>query len=297
MARRHEHGFALLLVIWVLAILAVLAAGFAASTRSQTRLARNLLGAARARALAEAGISRATASLLQADPRARWRGDGTVYPLSLDGGTLRIRIEDEDGKIDLNEGSPELLGVLCAELAIEDATCSALVEGVLDRRRAAAPAEPPGVTGLRFGAPAPTPTQQDAAFTSVDELRQVPGLDAESFARLSPFLTVYAASERVDTAVAPREVLLAIPGVDPSAVENLLRARAETPPGIVPPPLPGSTAYAGPGQLHAATIIAEARLPDGARFVRRSVIELTGQPLAPVKVLEWRQDMAERKAE
>ena len=64
MPGRHERGFALLLVIWVLAILAVLAAGFAASTRSETRLARNLLEAARAQALAEAGIVRASASLL-----------------------------------------------------------------------------------------------------------------------------------------------------------------------------------------------------------------------------------------
>jgi len=39
--RGAERGFALLLVIWVLAILSVLGAGFAASTRSETRLAHN----------------------------------------------------------------------------------------------------------------------------------------------------------------------------------------------------------------------------------------------------------------
>jgi len=65
---RSQRGFALLLVIWVLAILAVLAAGFAAGTRSETRVARNLLDAAQARALAEAGVALATGALIDNDP-------------------------------------------------------------------------------------------------------------------------------------------------------------------------------------------------------------------------------------
>ena len=58
----RDRGFALLLVLWVVAILSVVVAGFAAGTRSESRLARNLLDAADARALAEAGVARAGAS-------------------------------------------------------------------------------------------------------------------------------------------------------------------------------------------------------------------------------------------
>jgi general secretion pathway protein K len=289
MRRRRERGFALLLVIWVLAILSVLAAGFAASTRSETRLARNLLEAARARALAEAGAARATEALLQTDPRARWRADGTLYPMQFAGGAIRIRIEDEDGKIDLNLSPPELLAGLCAELAIADDTCGALVDGVVARRRAAAPPPP---TGFRFNAPQPAPDRQHAAFTTIEELRQIPAVDAAAFARLRPFITVYGQNGKLDPAVAPREVLLAIPGVDPDAVERLLATRATA--GSVfgaPPTLPGAEAYLAPGQLQTATIIAAAKSPGGGAFTQRSVIEITGQPLAPVQVLEWRQDL------
>ncbi len=290
---RGERGFALLLVIWVLAILSVLAAGFAAGTRSQTRLARNLLDAARARALAEAGIARAASALLQTDPRARWRADGTPYPMRFAGGDIRIRIEDEDGKIDLNLGPTELLAGLCGELGIDDATCAALVEGVAERRRAAAPPESPDPQGLRIGGPPPPPPdRQAAAFTTVEELRQIPAVDAATFARLRPFITVYGQNARIDPAVAPREVLLAIPGVDTGAVERLLATRGGAGSALAAPPtLAGADAYIAPGQMHAATIIAEARIPDGAAFTRRSVIALTGQPLAPVQVLEWRQEL------
>jgi len=298
MSEQHQRGFALLLVIWVLATLAVVAAGFAASTRSETRLARNLYDAARARALAEAGIARATVALLETDPRARWRADGTPYPLEFDGGRVRIRVEDEDGKIDLNRAPPAMLAGLCAELDIEAAVCDALVDGVVARRKAATPPEPPGVPGLRLGVPPPVPDRQDAAFTTVEELRQLPGVDGASVERLRSFVTVYAESDHIDPAVAPREVLLAIPGIDPGAVERLLAARGSDTGLFVPPPaLPGADAYAAPGQLHAATIIAEAVSETGAAFARRSVVGLTGQPLAPVQVLEWRQQLDDGPAD
>ncbi|MGO8914494.1 MAG: general secretion pathway protein GspK [Stellaceae bacterium] len=296
--RRHQRGFALLLVIWVLAILAVLAAGFAASTRSETRLARNLLEAARARAWAEAGIARATAALLEPDPRARWPADGTPQRIGFDGADIVVRIQDEDGKIDLNQAPTELLAGLCAELGIDDDSCAALVDGVTARRRAAAPPEAPSFQGLRFGAPAATPDRQAAAFTTVEELRQLPALDPASFARLRPFVTVYAESEHIDPAVAPREVLLAIPGIDPREVERLLAARADAARTLAPlPALTGAGLYVAPGQLHAATIIATARSTSGGSFTQRSVIALTGQPLTPVQVQEWRQEIDEDAAE
>jgi general secretion pathway protein K len=294
----RERGFALLLVIWVLTILAVLAAGFAASTRSETRLARNLLEAARARAWAEAGIARATASLLEVDPRARWPADGTPQAMRFDGADISVKIEDEDGKIDLNLAPTELLAGLCAEIGIADDTCAGLVEGVTARRRAATPAAAPGIQAPRFGAPAAKPDRQSAAFTTVEELCQLPALDPASFARLRPFVTVYAQSERIDPAVAPREVLLAIPGVDPGEVERLLNARAAAAQTLAPlPVLTGAEPYLASGQLHAATIIATARSETGASFSQRSVIALTGQPLTPVQVLEWRQQIEEDAAE
>jgi general secretion pathway protein K len=180
------------------------------------------------------------------------------------------------------------------------------------RRRAAAPARAQSPRGARagaglavgFGAP-PMQDRQAAAFGTVAELRQVPALDQASFDRLRPFMTVFSQSPRIDPTVAPREVLLAIPGIDPREVERLLVARQALPPvGATPgppggtgsaqlPALTGVDAYAARGQLRAATIIAEARTASGGTFARRAIIALTGVPLAPTQILEWRQDFSD----
>jgi general secretion pathway protein K len=326
---RSQRGFALLLVIWVLAILAVLAAGFAAGTRSETRVARNLLDAAQARALAEAGVALATGALIDNDPTSDWRTDGTLRDMSFDEGVVRIQIEDEGGKIDLNAGPPALLSGLCTELGIDGDTCAGLVDGVVSRRLAAVPPPAPVFRGLRnTGQPiglgaSPVQDRLAAAFGSVEELRQLPAIDQASFDRLKPFVTVYSLSPRVDPAVAPREVLLAVPGINPREVERLLVARqaprqapgpgappaSALPPaanraaptsGAGPPPLPalsGVDAYVASGQLRAATVIAEARTASGGAFTRRAVISLTGTPLNPTQMLEWRQELGPEAAE
>jgi general secretion pathway protein K len=296
----------LLLVVWVLAILAVLAAGFAASTRSETRLARNLVESARARALAEAGVSRGLAALLDPDPRQQWRADGTPRELSFAGGTIRVRIEDEAGKIDLNRGPLEVLSALCAELGVDGGACVALADGIASRRRMMAP--PPSLPpragrlelGLARGSGVGTMRElQAAAFGTIDELRLLPGVDLASVERLRPYLTVYSQGTHIDPSVAPREVLLAIPGVDPREVETLLAARA-TLAGqslVALPPLTGVERFAADSQLRAATIVAQAATATGASFTRRAVIALTGLPLRPAQTLEWRQDLGSTEVE
>jgi general secretion pathway protein K len=233
--------------------------------------------------------------------------------MSFDEGVVRVRIEDEGGKIDLNTSPPALLSGLCTELAIDGDTCAGLVDGVAARRRSAVPPPPPVFRGLRntgqaigFGAP-PIQDRQSAAFASVEELRQLPAIDQASFDRLKPFLTVYSQSSRVDPAVAPREVLLAVPGINPREVEQLLlvrqtplqSARDGTAPGsVAPPPLPALTGvdtYVARGQLRAATIVAEAKTANGGAFTRRAVVGLTGTPLNPTLTLEWRQDLGDEE--
>ena len=309
-AHRRERGFALLLVIWVVAILSVLAAGFAVATRSESRLARNMLEAAEARALAEAGVARAGLALLETDPRRHWRGDDTPHELALDGGTVRIRLEDEAGKIDLNLAPPELLSGLCLGLRIDGTTCAALVDGVAARRRAVPPpasGQPLQLQAQRFqasqffGVGTQSITQlQVAAFGAVDELNQLPGIDPETVEKLRPFVTVYSQNPRIDPSVAPRQVLLAIPGANPREVERLLEARdalnLNPVAGTALPTLSGVDTYVAAGQLRIATILATGMTEGGASFTRRAIVALTGVANHPVQILEWRQEF-ERAAE
>jgi type II secretory pathway component PulK len=102
-----NRGMALISVLWITALLAVMAASFASSTRTETRLAHNHEEAAKAEALADAGVDMAVFKLLDLDPETAWRAGETVYAFSLGEGDVQVRIEDEDGKVGGRQGRPE----------------------------------------------------------------------------------------------------------------------------------------------------------------------------------------------
>ena len=96
-----NRGIALLSVLWVTGLLAVMAASFASSARTEARLAHNQEESAKAEALADAGVHRAVFGLLDLDRDTAWRAGDAAYVFSLGDGDVQVWIEDEDGKIDL----------------------------------------------------------------------------------------------------------------------------------------------------------------------------------------------------
>ena len=120
MADRSNRGIALISVLWITGLLAVMAASFASSTRTETRLAHNQQENAKAEALADAGVHRAVYGLLDADPATAWRAGGSAYAFSLGEGDVQVWVEDEDGKIDLNAGPLQLMTGLFVALGLAD---------------------------------------------------------------------------------------------------------------------------------------------------------------------------------
>ncbi len=76
--RSDNRGVALLMVLWLLVLLAGLAAGIAATARTETHLARNLMAEAKARHLAQAGIHHAITTLFEMRRTASLPPDGSV---------------------------------------------------------------------------------------------------------------------------------------------------------------------------------------------------------------------------
>jgi general secretion pathway protein K len=115
--RPDESGVALLLAVWLLALLAVVAGEFVFSTRVRTAAERNARDDLRARALAIAGYRAAVAALdgriaaVSVDSEERlllhYRGAQEGTPAAekdvpLGDGTYSWRIASEDGLIDVN---------------------------------------------------------------------------------------------------------------------------------------------------------------------------------------------------
>lgn len=224
--RSHHRGIALVLVLWVLALLTVIAVGLTTAQRTESVLTRNQLAAARFRAAAEAGIAWTALHLLappsafedQAD--AAWIPDGAPRPFAFGDETLEIRIDNEYSRIDLNKAPKDLLAALVLAAGAQQETADALADAIEDWRDTNDLAELNGAedgdyadAGLSYGA-------KDGPFDSVEELQLVLGMDRALYRLLAPALTVDADRNRVAQEYAPPLVQAALRGITLEEVEQ-----------------------------------------------------------------------------
>lgn len=289
-----DRGFALILVIWVLALLALLGAEVAADSHSAAVVTRNRLDRAQLQASADAGITLGVMGLLDPVVSARWQADGRVYDRRYAGQRLAITIADEGGKIDLNTAPKELIAGLLNEFGVSGERQAQIVQAILDRRAqfvASAPVVAPGAnTGRIYGQA--RVNLGKLAFADVSELRLLPGMTRSLYAQLAPELTVYAQNPTVNPMTASRPVLLAIPGAGPGDADAMMAARTGGATQLDAEELSKLALYARPDTLHVVTITARAGRADGASFTRRAVIAVSpDRPLDGARILRWEQPL------
>lgn len=202
----RETGVALVLVLWVLTLLGIIATSFSKSMRTETELARQLTLSAQARALAEAGIYRGILDLLRfrRDPQAKWQANGTVYNIiKLGRGEIRIAIQDEAGRVDLNTAQKPLIEGLLRGVGVDDQARVAIPDAIIDwrdpdnlRQLQGAEDEDYQAAGQSYGA-------KDGSFSCVEELQQVLGMTPALYRKLAPLLTVHSHRPNVDINLAP----------------------------------------------------------------------------------------------
>ena len=290
---QRERGFALLLVIWVVALLAVLAAGVAADSSSEAIIARNRMDVAQAQAIADAGVALAIEGLLDPNPATRWPTDGRVRQARFAGGTIAIMLQDEGGKIDVNAAPLDLIGGLANEFGVSSDGRAALLDSIAARRAMAQSATAPPAARFFGAADLYTADIATLPFADLSELRLLPGLPPAAFERMVPYLTVFSGSATIDPLTAPRAALLAVPGISPQEVEFYLEARDQSASGIEKPALSGVDRYVQVGALHAVTITAQATTPSGVSFSREAVVLISPNlPQRPYRILSWRRPRA-----
>lgn len=288
------RGIALISVLWIAGLLAIMAASFVSASRTEARFARNQQENAKAEALADAGVQRAALGLLEIDPQRAWRPDGRVYRFALGEGDIQVSIRDEDGKIDLNEASIELLAGLFAALDLDPETAQTMAERIGDFRDPNSDPEPLGAEDPAYLAAGLQDGAADRPLVSDAELVRLLGMTPELYERVRPHVTVHAGSDGVDPTRATRIVLEALPGITPEVVERLL----EVEPGEDPLEaiadeelLEQIDLYWLPSREAVFTIRAVGRTQGGGLFIREAVIELDGSPERPFLVYVWRQGL------
>ena len=290
---RRERGVALVLVMWVAVLLAVIASSFILERRTETLIVRNSVSVARAQAAADAGVQRAIFELYRADnsPDA-WKRDGSPYEWAFGEAAVRVEIRDESAKIDLNTASDPLLRGLLLASGLSDEEAAAMLDAILDWRDPDSLRRPNGAEAAEYRAADLAYNPANSAFQAIEELQLVLGMRPELYRRLAPSITVFSRQTGVNTQLASREVLLALPGVTSEVVDQFLANREEARRMGQPlPTLPQAGALAA-GNTLVANVRSEARLEDGAVFVREAVALMRPVPRKPVTFIAWRESTA-----
>jgi general secretion pathway protein K len=223
MRRPSERAVALVAATMALAVLSVVAVALATTATTGDRLASNAAAVVQAEALARSGVAGARAALLDASRvdaadtlRAPWLRP--LAPQAIGEGVVRITIEDEARRIDVN-AMPDALPRLLARVGLDPL----LADAVLDWTDADDDARPHGAERRWYAARTPPRTPANRPLGTVGELLLVRGFDAAALERLRPFVTV-AGEDGVNPNTAPPDVLLAA-WPDPGRVGTLLAAR------------------------------------------------------------------------
>ncbi|HXQ51650.1 MAG TPA: hypothetical protein VN802_11195 [Stellaceae bacterium] len=277
----RQRGSVTILVLWGVAIMFVLLAAAGFTTRTQMTIARNEVAAVRARQAAEAGTQLGLARLLAR--RAAGRGIFDGAPEIWQDGAARvvIAIQDEAGKIDLNQAPLALLAGLIAATGRKQEEALLLACVIIERRGGSAPACPEPADSPERGAP----------FAAPEELAGLPGFGDRLYARLADFVTVASGASAIDPEVAPRTVLLALPGATPALVDAWLAGR-EAMHELAPESsgfeaLP-DFAFLVVSPVRDFTVSAVASTPDGARARVDLQIRLTGRADHPYQAMAFR---------
>lgn len=277
---RQDQGFILIVVIWVAALLALVASTFSRSVQTHIRATATLLDSAEAELAADAAVNLAIHDLLSyrqgARTRRRFAIDGTVTACAIEGQpNVSIAIQDAGGKVDLNTASEELLKALIAGAGAESEAAARAAAAIVDFRDGDDNRSPGGAEARDYEEAGRLNGPKNGPFEAVEELGQVLGLEPQVLPLLAQHVTIYSGSSGLDpAAVAPGLADLVARGQSGLSLQ-------------IAGPLPGQ--FAVPSGQKTFVVQAEAQTRAGAVFVREAIVEMPASRLGIHRIKSWRR--------
>lgn len=256
---RANQGMALALVLAGLVILSMISITLISSADRAVTVGNAVVERARATALAEGAVETAILSLFAPDTRRRLRENDGDLIVQIAGTPVTTHIRDACGLWDINKGDTGVLSALLNRIGGVDA--GLIIDAMTTARRV------------------------DAGLLSVDQVRALPGMNADAYRRLAPEITVNCRADRIDPEFASPMLLGAIPGLTAGRVATIIEQRrvGSIDPGI----LAAFASYLAPGPGQTYEIVATMGFGPGSRVTRRADVALTHQPGQPYRVLAW----------
>src|SRR6266436_2516504 len=187
---RSSGGFALIIVLWTLVLIAFIVAHVTANGRTEIRIAGNMVAEATAEAADDGAIVAAIFNLLDPNPDQRWPLDGAPHQLTIGTSRVMVQLQDEAGRINPNSASPELLEALLRVTGSDPESAHQLTTAIGEWVGSAGPAQQPGqpaayrAAGLDYGPPG-------EPLETIDELGRVLGMTPAVLAAIRPHLTLF----------------------------------------------------------------------------------------------------------
>jgi len=285
--RRHEDGFVLIAVLWMLAALSALASAYAVyavQTAPSAALPQERL---RAEAALRAGVELCAFRQL-AWPKPE-RPDAGAFSAEVGNSRIDVVYRSESARVDLNAAPHDVIAGLFQQLGATSANAGFLADRVVawrgrlkesDRRKEAAIYAKAGLSYGPLGAP----------FDNALDIALLPGMTPALAAQALRFVTVFGAA-KIDPLIADPTVLAALPGMTPQIANNFVRARnGPRPDAAALGQMAGSLkdlVSVDPSDYVRAEIVASL---NGRRLRAEVVLKLTERSPSPYEVLFWRDD-------
>ncbi|WP_316369358.1 general secretion pathway protein GspK [Candidatus Thiodiazotropha sp. CDECU1] len=283
----RQQGFALVLVLWLVALLTIVAASFSTHSKVETRLTGNAIDALHSRLLAQSGVNRAILELMVSDPQQRWNSNGQIYQIETDQGRVSISIRNSSGLLDLNKAPRDQLVKLLALIEDDIQEREALADRLIDWRDSDV---------LRYLSGAEDADYHSAGYpygtagrdlVSIDELAYVMGFNADRVERLRPYITLYSNTQNVDLRYAP-EVLVSLLKGGLETNETLSEVLDYVDSDLADLELGGSGGQAAGADYR---VWVEAVSAQGARTQLLVDIDLRSQDDAPYSIRSWHDSL------
>jgi general secretion pathway protein K len=266
LVRRGSGGFALLIVLWTLVLIAFIVAHLTASGRTEIQIARNLVANAVADAAANGAISAAIFNQSDPNPDQRWPLDGQARELTIGNTRVIVQLEDEADRINPSNASPALLEALLRSTGSDPESARRLALAIGQWVGSTPTAQPQNAmaeyqaAGLDYGPPR-------EPLETLDELGRVLGMTPVVLAAIRPHLTLFGPAQP-----------------NPASADPVVAAALASMPQVAAAPVPPNQPQA---EMLTVRIKASAFGQDNARVTKTAVVRVGSVIQNGYAVLAW----------
>jgi general secretion pathway protein K len=270
----RSAGFALLIVLWMLVLIALIVGYVTSTGRREIQVARNIAANAAVSAAADGAVYRAIFALTDPQRDSRLPVDGSVQKMRIGGSTVSMRLFDENDRINPNLASVKLLEGLLRALGTPPQTAADLADGITQWVGTARTLRPPDALAAEYRAAGLGYAPPETPLESLEELTRVRGMTVQTFASMRPHLTLFGSWEPNPATTDPIVAVAARYASQANAAIN------------------GSTPiFSGVGQdARVVRVLASALGPGGAVAHSTAIVRVSSSERRGYAILSWQSN-------